>query len=66
MGGELLASQEDLLRNTFTRPAAPEKTTGNGSAYSDLATFYGCFRKNSPWSKAADSVEIIRKMRDEW
>jgi hypothetical protein len=50
---------------TFTRPAervAPAKTVD------DLDEFYGCFRENNPWNtgKAADSVEIIRKMRDEW
>ncbi|MDR1179305.1 MAG: hypothetical protein LBK44_02265 [Spirochaetales bacterium] len=43
---------------TFTRPAEPVKTVN------DLAEFYGCFRENSPWN--GDSVEIIRKTRDEW
>jgi hypothetical protein len=48
---------------TFTRPAEPAKKT-----IDDLDEFYGCFREQSPWNngKAADSVEIIRKMRDEW
>jgi hypothetical protein len=52
---------------TFTRPAEgvePEKAVDNCSACGDLAEFYGCFRENSPWQ--GDSVEIIRKMRDEW
>jgi hypothetical protein len=47
---------------TFTKPAEreePAKKTVN-----DLAEFYGCFRENSPWE--GDSVEIIRKIRDEW
>jgi hypothetical protein len=46
---------------TFTRPAEsvePAKTVN------DLAEFYGCFRECSPWN--GDSVELIRKIRDEW
>jgi hypothetical protein len=43
---------------TFTRPAESAKTVD------DLDKFYGCFREQSPWD--GDSVQIIRKMRDEW
>lgn len=43
---------------TFTRPAEQAKTPD------DLDEFFGCFRKQSPWT--GDSVETIRKLRDEW
>jgi hypothetical protein len=52
---------------TFTRPmenVTPAETVDDCSAYGNLAKFHGCFRENSPWN--GDSVEIIRKMRDEW
>jgi hypothetical protein len=42
----------------FTSPPEPVK------AVDDLDEFFGCFREHSPWD--GDSVEIIRKMRDEW
>jgi hypothetical protein len=43
---------------TFTRPAEPAPPPD------DLDEFFGCFRNQSPWT--GDSVEIIRKTRDEW
>jgi hypothetical protein len=46
---------------TFTRPV---ESVAPAKIVDDLAKFYGCFRENSPWN--GDSVEIIRKMRDEW
>jgi hypothetical protein len=50
---------------TFTEPAEskePAKPVKKSLDYLD--EFYGCFRENSPWE--GDSVELIRKMRDEW
>jgi hypothetical protein len=46
---------------TFTEPAEPAKPK---ITVDDLAEFHGCFRENSPW--VGDSVELVRKMRDEW
>ena len=43
---------------TFTKPAEPAK------APDDLDEFFGCFKGQSPWK--SDSVESIRKLRDEW
>jgi hypothetical protein len=43
---------------TFIRPADPAETPD------DLDEFFGCFREQSPWN--GDSVETIRKIRDEW
>jgi hypothetical protein len=47
---------------TFTKPVEPVKTTND--RVDDLDEFFGCFREQSPWN--GDSVEIIRKIRDEW
>jgi hypothetical protein len=46
---------------TFTEPAEGAKPA---ITVDDLAKYHGCFRKNSPWE--GDSVELVRKMRDEW
>jgi hypothetical protein len=43
---------------TFINPPEPAKTID------DLDEFFGRFREHSPWN--GDSVEIVRKMRDEW
>jgi hypothetical protein len=48
---------------TFTTPAESAKPAKK-STNDLLDEFYGCFRENSPWE--GDSVEIIRKIRDEW
>jgi hypothetical protein len=47
---------------TFTEPA--ESAKPKMSTHDLLAKFHGCFRENSPWE--GDSVELVRKMRDEW
>jgi hypothetical protein len=50
---------------TFTKPVESEEPAKRTKkSIDDLAEFFGCFRENSPWE--GDSVEIIRKIRDEW
>jgi hypothetical protein len=50
---------------TFTKPAESVEPVRRAKKPLDyLDEFYGCFRENSPWE--GDSVEIIRKIRDEW
>jgi hypothetical protein len=50
---------------TFTEPAEREESAKRPQkSIDDLAEFFGCFQENSPWE--GDSVEIIRKIRDEW
>ncbi|MDR1128451.1 MAG: hypothetical protein LBL20_03985 [Treponema sp.] len=50
---------------TFTKPAEREEPAKRAKKSLDyLDEFYGCFRENSPWE--GGSVEIIRKIRDEW
>jgi hypothetical protein len=49
---------------TFTEPAEGAKHAKPKKSLDYLDEFYGCFRENSPWE--GDSVELVRKMRDEW
>jgi hypothetical protein len=43
---------------TFTEPVESVNTID------DLDEFFGCFQEQSPWE--GNSVDLIRKMRDEW